>query len=146
MKARHIIALVVLALAAGLFVASCGILGTSIDSRIASFVDSLNSDRTQTYRNLVPDSAIYLANTGVADLWDANFPSTDGPFSLSMLSSSPYVATDVQVNMDFTGASITKKYKFVFQNEGSYFEEWYVSNIYVYSAGAGTWTSLFGIP
>jgi hypothetical protein len=143
MKARHSIALVILVLATGVLIVSCGFLGTSIDTRISTFVDSLNNDKTLTYKNLVPGSAIALANTGVSTLWDIYFPSSEGPFTYTMVSQAPYTASDVELSITFGGTSITKQYKLVMQNSGSYIEDWYISNIFI-SIG-GVWVSLLGI-
>lgn len=137
MKIRHMFGFAILALLVGIAFVGCSLLGTSIDSRINQFVSSLNGDRTQTYKQLVPNSAPYNANNGITTLWDSQFSSTDGPFSFSYISSSPYDPNDTEVTINFQGASTTKQYKFVLQQSGL---DYYIASMYVSSAG---WLQVF---
>jgi hypothetical protein len=149
MKARHLAAFLALSLVVSALLAGCGdLLNTetpvSIDTRVSSFVNSLNGDRTKTADNLVPGSATAKANNGVTTLWDTHFPTADGTYASSITSAAPYTASDVRVSITPSVTTITKLYKFVMQNEGTTADVYYISDILVYTAATDTWTSLFG--
>jgi hypothetical protein len=137
MRIRRVFGFASLALLVVIAFISCSLLGTSIDTRINQFVSSLNGDRTQTYKQLVPNSGPYNANNGITTLWDIQFPSADGPFSFTYISSSPYNANDTEVTINFPGASLTKQYKFVLQQVGL---DYYIASLYVNSSG---WVLVF---
>lgn len=135
MKLRHLVALAVLVVIAGAFIAGCSMLGTSISGRIADFVDSLNGDRTQTYTNLVSGSAAYTANQGQTALWDTHFPVSDGTYTATITSATPYDATGVLVDITPSGTGIAKHCEFVLTNTGSFYEDYYISDIQVLTGG-----------
>lgn len=141
MKPRHLVALAVLVVFAGAFIVGCSMLGTSIDVRITDFVNSINSDRANTYTNLVSGSAAYTANQGQTALWDTHFPASDGTYTATITSTAPYDAAGVLVDITPSGTGIAKHCEFVLTNTGSIFEDWYISDILVQTNG--TYVSIF---
>jgi len=143
MKPRHFVAFGIVVLFVALALGGCGFLGTDIPTRIGDFVTSLNGDRTQTYTNLVADSAIWTANQGSTSLWDTHFPSSDGTYSSEITSTAPYDATGVFVDITPSGTGIPLHCEFVLTNTGGTATDYYISNILIESSS--TYTSIFGI-
>jgi hypothetical protein len=137
MRIRHIISIAILAVLVGVGLISCDLLGTSIETRVNKFVDSLNTDRSQTYTNLVPGSAAYAAANGYPSYWDTPFVSSSEPYSFSFTSSKPYDANDTEGNI--TNIVNTKLYKFVLEKSGA---DYFISSLWI-SNGSGGWIQVF---
>jgi hypothetical protein len=142
MKVRHGITLVILALAIACLFVGCGFLdtGTTIDSRIDQFVTSVNEDTTGTYKHF-SNSAIANAVKDT-NFWETWFPAADGPYTYVITSKTD--ATDVRVTITGETSSLANDYSFDMTDTGDYVEDWFISDISIYSIIDTTWTSIFG--
>ena len=136
MKLRHLIAFVVLALVISVALISCDLLGTSIETRINTFISSLNGDRSTTIDNIASGAPSYGAINGNPGYWEIPFPSASKTYSFSFTSSKPYNEIDTEGNI--TNASTTQLYKFVLQKTGS---DYKIYTLWVWTGS--TWNPVF---
>jgi hypothetical protein len=135
MKLRHLIAFIVLALVISVALISCDLFGTSIETRINTFISSLNGDRSTTVDNIAPSSPSYAAINGYPTYWEASFPSSYKPYSFSFTSSTPYNGNDTEGNI--TSTFTTQLYKFVLQKVGA---DYKIYSLWVWT---GSWSQVF---
>ena len=136
MKLRHLIAFVALTLVTSVALLSCDLFGTSIETRINTFISSLNGDRSTTADNIAPSSPSYAAINGYPSYWEAPFPSGSKPYSFAFTSSTPYDANDTEGNI--TNASTTQLYKFVLQKVGA---DYKIYSLWIWTGSA--WAQVF---
>ena len=125
MKTRARITLLVAAAMTVTLLFSCSLAPVSIKDRINDFFDSLNtSDRSDTHKNLDPDTAAY--STADNTFWEGAFPVGERPFSYSGLDTSD----ESNVTMNISNNSISLgPYHFVMVDIGSPAENWVINDI-----------------
>ena len=86
MKVRKAIISIIILTVMVLSFESCKVAGVEIDERINMFIDDLNNDRANAYKNFHPENTDIYYEIGEG-YWDTHFPA-DGPYSISGLDDS----------------------------------------------------------
>jgi hypothetical protein len=133
MKTRMRITLLIIAAITMTFLFSCSLSPVSIEDRIKDFMDSLNGDRSDTYKNLDPSTAAY-STAKPASFWDTPFAELNRPYSYSGLNTS--APSDVTATINDKSVSMGV-YHFVMVDVGTVSENWVIKDIQIPPGGAG---------
>ena len=111
--------------AAALVVLSCKLPAVSISDTVNAFINSLNGDRSDTYKSTSTSATDYAA-ARIASFWNLPFPTAMKPYSFSGLNDSNPAA----VTLTITGNGVPGSYTFMMsndQNMGS--DNWLIKQI-----------------
>jgi hypothetical protein len=115
MKRSSIAVLLACAALLAALLVSCQLLPVSIEQRIQNFQDALNnSDRTNAYKNLHPDSPAYTVVGETTTLWNTEFLTADIPYTIGNLPANP-AADPSNVTATITGTAYNYPAIFVMQ-------------------------------
>ena len=123
-----------------LLLATCMLPSVSISDRISMFVDSLNSDRSSTYKNLDPAIPAYSGSSPA--YWDSLFAPADEPFSFSPNPPNTSNSSDVEVTI-LGGNGYSTLHKFIMVNVGTGSDDWRIHGLQYSTNGGLNWTAYF---
>ncbi len=135
MKTRIRITLLIIAAITMTFLFSCSLAPVSIEDRIKDFVDSLNGDRSDTYKNLDPSTAAY-STTKPASFWETQFPDAQKPYTYSPNPPNTSTPTDVEVHIYDKSAVDMGLFQFVMVDVGTVSENWVINDLQTPPGGA----------
>ena len=98
--------------AATVLVMSCALAPVSISDTVSSFINSLNGDRSDTYKSTSTSATDYAA-ARISAFWGIPFPLGAKPYSYSGLNDSNPAA----VTLTITANSVAGSYTFIMVND-----------------------------